>query len=178
MASNPEAPINGETLDLHRSGHRRSWRRNRRLWLGVILSIVCLALAVADIDFKEMVAALRTANLAWVALAAGLAVATGLAKGWRWHLLLYPSFPADPSPPEKAAGRISLPRLTNIWMAGAGVNLALPLPRVGDVLRVYLAGEAGKSLVLGTIAAEKLLDMVMLAVCFLGLLLQAAGQSN
>ncbi len=174
MASNPDAPTDSQALDQHRSGRRRSWWLNRRLWLGVILSIVCLALAVADIDFDAMVAALRSANLAWVALAAGLAVATGLAKGWRWRLLLYPSLPAASSPPGKGTDRISLPRLTNIWMAGAGVNLALPLPRVGDVLRVYLAGEAGKARVLGTIAAEKLLDLVMLALCFLGLLLFVA----
>lgn len=174
MASNPDAPTDSQALNQHRSGRRRSWWLNRRLWLGVILSIICLALAVADIDLDEMAATLRSANLAWVALAAGLAVVTGLAKGWRWRLLLYPSLPADPSPPGKATDRLSLPRLTNIWMAGAGVNLALPLPRIGDVLRVYLAGEAGKSLVLGTIAAEKLLDLVMLALCFLGLLLFVA----
>lgn len=67
---------------------------------------------------------------------------------------------------------IGLARLTNIWMAGAGLNLALPAPRSGDVARAYLAGEAGgisKSWVLGTVAAEKLLDVVMLAACLLAL---------
>jgi hypothetical protein len=150
---------------------------NRRLWLGMILSLGCLVLAMIDIDFAEMAKALRSANPAWIAAAAATVVLAGWAKAWRWHLLLYPA-PITPSAPKQPpAERISLPRLTNIWMAGAGVNLALPVPRGGDVLRVYLAGEAGsvsKPLVLGTIAAEKLLDMVMLALCFLGLLLFVA----
>jgi glycosyltransferase 2 family protein len=138
----------------------------------------CLALATIDIDFGEMAEALRSANPAWIATAAGTVLLTGWAKAWRWHLLLYPA-PSRPGvrPQQQPADRIGLPRLTNIWMAGAGVNLALPVPRGGDVLRVYLAGEAGgvsKSLVLGTIAAEKLLDMVLLAVCFVGLLLLMA----
>ncbi len=153
----------------------RSLLMNRRLWLGALLSVGCLVLAMVDIDFGEMAAALRSANMAWVAAALASVMITSLGKAWRWRLLLYPA----PAPPNDAqqAGRIGLPRLANIWMAGTGVNLALPVPRGGDVLRVYLAGEAGalsKSLALGTLAAEKLLDVVMVAICFLLLLLLMA----
>ncbi len=178
MASNPDPSPETATPGARRPWQRRSLWLNRRLWLGVILSLGCLALAMVDIDFGQMATALRSANLAWVALAAVLALLTGVAKGWRWHLLLYPAPPAAPAPAGQAADRISMPRLTNIWLAGAGVNLALPVPRAGDVLRVYLASEAGnasKSLVLGTLAAEKLVDMVLLAVCFVGLLLFVAA---
>lgn len=145
--------------------------QSRRLWLGAMLGVACLVLAMADIDYVELATTLRLANLAWVAIAAVTVLLTGCAKAWRWHLLLYPE--RQPLP----AGAVGVPRLTNIWLAGAGVNLALPLPRVGDILRIYLAGETGrlsKSLVLGTIAAEKLLDLVLLALCFLGLLLFVA----
>jgi hypothetical protein len=143
----------------------------------MFLSLGCLVLAMIDIDFGEMAAALRSANPAWMAAAAVTVLLTGWAKAWRWHLLLYLAPVASTAPKPLPDERIGLPRLTNIWMAGTGVNLALPVPRGGDVLRVYLAGEAGsvsKPLVLGTIAAEKLLDMVMLALCFLGLLLFVA----
>lgn len=179
MASNPDPSPETTAPGARRPRQRRSWWLNRRLWLGMILSLGCLALAMVDIDFGEMATALRSANLAWVALAAALALLTGVAKSWRWHLLLYPaSPPVAATPAGQAADRISMPRLTNIWLAGAGVNLALPVPRVGDVLRVYLASEAGKaskSLVLGTLAAEKLVDMVLLALCFVGLLLFVAA---
>lgn len=174
MASNPDPSSDTATP----GARRRPLWLDRRLWLGAILSLGCLALAMVGIDFGEMAEALRSANLAWVALAAALALLTGVVKGWRWRLLLYSAPPAAPTPAGQAADRISLPRLTNIWLAGAGVNLALPVPRVGDVLRVYLASQAGKaskSLVLGTLAAEKLVDMVLLAVCFVGLLLFVAA---
>lgn len=155
---------------------QRRWAilTNRRLWLGMIFSLGCLVLAMIDIDFGEMAAALRSANPVWIAAAAATVVITGLAKAWRWHLLLYLPPVVPTAAKQQPAERIGLPRLSNIWTAGTGVNLALPVPRAGDILRVYLAGETGrvsKPLVLGTIAAEKLLDMVMLALCFLGLLL-------
>lgn len=155
------------------------WRAlllNRRLWLGLFFSIGCLALAMADIDFGEMAAALRSANLAWLAAAALTVLLTNSAKSWRWRLLLYVS-PAPAAAGDGPTARIGLGRLTNIWTAGAGVNLASPVPRSGDLVRVYFASAAGgisKSLVLGTIAAEKLLDIVLLAVCFLGLVLFVA----
>jgi len=175
MASNPDIAPEAPAPAPRQPGRQRPWWLNRRLWLVLVLSLGSLALALFDIDFGEMAAALRSANLAWVALAGLTVMVTAAAKGWRWHLLLYPAPSASHRPP--AAQPIGRPRLINIWTAGTGVNLALPLPRAGDLLRVYLAGEAGqasKSLVLGTIAAEKLLDMVMLAICFLGLLLFVA----
>jgi hypothetical protein len=177
MVSNTDAPPEFETAGPDLPRLRRSLLLNRRLWLGVVLGLGCLVLAMADIDFGATAGALRSANLFWVGLAGMTALLTGALKGWRWHLLLYPVPVAQTPSAPPAARRISAPRLTNIWMAGAGVNLALPVPRGGDVLRVYLAGEAGaasKSLVIGTIAAEKLLDMVILALCFLGLLLFVA----
>lgn len=154
----------------------RSSLASRRLWLGLIISVASLVLALVDIDYGEMAAALRSANPAWLVVAALTVLLTNLAKSWRWRLLL-DAGTAYPAAGEAPPARISLGRLTNIWTAGAGVNLALPVPRAGDLLRVYLAGAAGvnsRSLVLGTIAAEKLLDMVLLAVCFVGLVLFVA----
>jgi hypothetical protein len=152
------------------------WRRlllNRQLWLGLFFSAGCLVLAMVGIDIGEMATALRSANPAWLAAAVLSVLLTNWAKSWRWWLLLY----TTPRSADRTATRIGLGRLTTIWTAGAGANLASPVPRSGDVLRVYFAGGAGgisKSLVLGTIAAEKLLDTVLLAVCFLGLLLFVA----
>lgn len=175
MASNLDGAPETQGSGPRQPERQPPWWLSRRLWLGLFLGLGAFVLALVDIDFGEMAAALRSANLSWVALAAVTVLISAVAKGWRWHLLLYPAPAAERQPP--AGARISRPRLINIWTAGTGVNLALPVPRAGDLLRVYLAGEAGqasKSLVLGTIAAEKLLDMVMLAVCFLGLLLFVA----
>ncbi len=66
---------------------QRGWSilANRRLWLGMILSVGCLVLAMVDIDFGEMAEALRSANPAWIAAAAATVVLTGWAKAWRWQ---------------------------------------------------------------------------------------------
>ncbi len=161
---------------LQSGAHWRPLLLNRRLWLGLVFSAGCLLLAMFDIDFGEMAAALRSANMAWLVAAAVTVLLTNLAKSWRWQILLY-SAPAPATAGDTPPARIGLGRLTNIWTAGAGVNLALPIPRAGDLLRVYFVSSAGgisKSLALGTIAAEKLLDLVLLTACFLGLLLIVA----
>jgi hypothetical protein len=134
--------------------------------------VACLALAVYNIDLGEVMAILGTASLPWLVAGVGVVVLSTVAKAVRWRVLFRLEGDSGSRPPQPAATVPGIPRLTNIWMAGAALNLALPTPRSGDLARAYLAGEAGsmsKSLVLGTVAAEKLLDMVMLALCFLAL---------
>lgn len=176
MAHEPDRPTELAPAASQALPRWRSLVTERRLWLGLFFSIACLTLALVDIDFGEMAAALRSANPAWLAAAAVTVLLTNWAKSWRWRLLLYAS-PASAAVDASPTVRLGLGRLTTIWTAGAGVNLASPVPRTGDLLRVYLTGVTGgvsKSLVLGTLAAEKLLDMVLLAVCFLGLVLLVA----
>ena len=151
---------------------RSRWRSlllSRRFWLGMLFGGICLAVALIDLDWGQMIQALRAANPGWIALAAGSVLLTSWAKVWRWRLLLYPPSSHQAAPRERPGSKLSLPRLATIWLAGTGTNLALPAPRAGDVLRIYLtsvAGKLSKSSVLGTVAAEKLLDMVLLALCF------------
>jgi hypothetical protein len=139
--------------------------------LGLLFALVCLGLSFYGIDLAEVAATLRNTSLGWLGLALTMVAAATLAKGLRWRILLYHDASAAQGDP--GIQPLSVWRLTNIWLAGASLNLALPIPRSGDLARAYLAGEAGqlsKARVLGTVAAEKLLDMVMLAVCFLLLL--------
>lgn len=151
----------------HRENSRRRLRLGMRgrMWLGVLFGLACLFLALYGIDLEQVVASLRTTNLAWVAIAVLLVFITVLFKAVRWRYLLRVD-----STQAQTSQELSIPRLTSIWLAGVTLNLALPAPRSGDLARAYLAGEAGqtsKSLVLGTVAAEKLLDLVMLALCLL-----------
>lgn len=140
-----------------------------RMWLGLAVAVVCLALSFVGIDLGEVGAILRQTKPAWLAAALLMVIAATLVRGLRWRILLLQDGSAS-----QASSRVpGVLRLTNIWLAGASLNLALPIPRSGDVARAYLAGEAGgisKALALGTVAAEKLLDVVMLAICFLLLL--------
>ena len=148
---------------------RPLWR-GRRMWLGLALSLGSLLLAMRGIDTGEITATLRTTHLGWLAAAMLVVLISAVAKAIRWRLLFKRGSSGAAPAPSPAIGTI---RLTRIWLAGASLNLALPAPRSGDLARAYLAGEAGKvskSFVMGTIAAEKLLDMVLLAVSFIVLL--------
>lgn len=160
--------------DLHpQQGPPRSVWRSRRLWVGVLFSVACLVLAMVDINYREVAATLRSASLAWMVAAVLTVLVTGVAKAVRWRYLLYPG-DRHSSGDER---RLGTARLSNIWMAGASVNLAVPVLRSGDLLRAYFAGDAGglsKSRVLGTVAAEKLLDLIMLAAFLVGLVLFVA----
>ncbi len=148
---------------------RPLWRSGR-MWLGIALSLGSLVLAMRGIDKGEIAATLRTTHLGWLLGAMLVVLVTAVAKTVRWRLLLTQRSHQALSPAPPAIGTR---QLTRIWLAGASLNLALPAPRSGDLARAYLVGEAGKvskSFVMGTIAAEKLLDMVLLAVCFIALL--------
>lgn len=147
----------------------RSWWRDRRLWLGLALSLGSLVLAMRGIDGGEVAATLRTTQVGWFVAAGATVLVSAVAKALRWRLLFTQDALTPMAPVSKPIG---LARLTRIWLAGTSLNLAIPAPRSGDLARAYLTGEAGrisKSLVMGTIAAEKLLDMVLLAVCFMAL---------
>lgn len=155
------------------------WSKGRvRTWLGVLFALLCLGLSLHGIDLAEVGAILRQTNRAWLGLALALAVVAAVVRGLRWRVLLYcGAGPVGRADGDQGTAQLARPlstwRLTSIWLVGASLNLALPIPRSGDVARAYLAGEAGqisKAQVLGTVAAEKLLDIVMLAVCFLLLL--------
>jgi hypothetical protein len=140
------------------------------MWLGLGLSLGSLLLAMRGINAGEVAETLRTTHFGWFAGAAIVVLISAVAKALRWRLM-FPSQPRHESATSPSA--IGIPRVTRIWLAGASLNLALPAPRSGDLARAYLAGEAAgvsKSFVMGTIAAEKLLDMVLLAVSFVALL--------
>lgn len=146
--------------------------RHGRLGFGVLLSLVCLVLALRGVDLGDVASVLRDTAPGWLVVVVLSVLLTALAKTARWRLLLSTDGSRPLSSQAARPSSPSLLRLTNIWMAGAALNLALPAPRSGDLARAYLVGEAtatSKSLVLGTIAAEKLLDVIMLALVFLAL---------
>jgi len=127
------------------------WRAAFGLGIGLLI----LVLTAKGADPKQVWAALETIRLPYVLLAWLTVVLTQLAKAVRWRRLLYPH--------QTQVGNWALAGLIVI---GQAVNFFIP-GRWGELVRAYLGGnETGiaKSFVLGTIAAEKLLEVVMLAV--------------
>jgi uncharacterized membrane protein YbhN (UPF0104 family) len=141
---------------------RRRWRLLIS-WL-VAIGLILWLLAQAWPEYQRGVgSSLRLDNPAWLVAALLSVVATLVLRVGRWRWLLSGG----------AAGR---PAWASLWRAtlwGQGLNMLLPL-RAGDLARAYGIGSgegAGAAYALGTIVAEKLLDLAGLGAAVLLLLL-------
>jgi len=149
-------PVN----DMHQA---RLIARSWQFWLGLVVSLVCLALALQGVNFKEVGAALERVDGWWMLLALLSVLSTFGAKAMRWELLF-----RDDCPTFREA--------FSIQSIGMLFNIFAPA-RLGDLARAYLMGEArstSKVYVLGTVVVEKILDLVFLLLVLLCVVSQMA----
>ena len=135
-----------------------------QLWIGVVFSLVFLWLALRGVDPKETASVLGRVNVLILGAAVASFVFSTAAKAIRWQLLL-------------AVRRApSFGRAFSVLSIGLMVNAFLPA-RLGEFARAYLMGEAeadSKVYVLGTIAVEKVADLLFLLLSLIVLLSQMA----
>jgi uncharacterized protein (TIRG00374 family) len=132
-----------------------------RMGIWIIISAVLLYLVIQDVDLNETWEILSGAKLEFVALAL-LTVALNIYfKAIRWQVLMWSS-----------KNRVGIKQITMSLMAGQTLNWFVP-GRVGDLSRAYHIGGLGpgRSFVLGTVAVEKVFDLLSYAVLFLCALL-------
>ena len=139
-----------------------------------LLAALLLYLALYGVDFGAMAAALRRADYRWLAPLVVVALTSHLIRAWRWKLLIA-SLPsaAGEEPPEK----VSLEAAFSSVMIGYMINYVAS--RFGEVARAgNLAARERLSFssVLGTVVAERLLDMATLALALSSLFVFLAGQ--
>lgn len=135
---------------------------NWQLWIGVAFSLGFLFLALRDVDLTETANALSRVNLPIFGAAAASYMLTVAAKAIRWRLL----FTGRKTP--------SFDRALSALSIGIMVNAFLPA-RLGEVTRAYLMGEAeseSKVYALGTVAVEKVTDLLFLLFALILLLSQ------
>ncbi len=135
-----------------------------QLWIGVVFSLGFLWLALRDVDLRETANALRRVNVLILSVAVASYVFSTAAKAIRWQLLLA----VRKAPP--------FGRAFSVMSVGMMMNSFLPA-RLGDFTRAYLMGEAeadSKVYVLGTIAVEKMADLLFLLFSLMVLLSQLA----
>jgi uncharacterized protein (TIRG00374 family) len=128
--------------------------KKARFWIGILISIVALAFAFRQVDFREVWAALAEVNY-WL-LAASLVPLTLflVMRAFRWRLLFYPQTGL---------------RIVNLFaVINIGYLLSNIFPaRLGDVARAYLIGDTEKvsrASAFSTVVAERVLD----ALCAVG----------
>jgi len=135
--------------------------RTKRRWLGAILGGVIAAVALGALiqilDWRAALQALRHVHFAWLSLALALLLGNNIAKAQRWRLL----FPDSQMAP-------ALTETLGALMAGQLLNFTLSF-RSGDLSRAYFLGRhrgSSTATAVGTIGAEKLLDLVVIGGLF------------
>ena len=128
--------------------------RNPRVWIGVLVSAICVVFLARSVDLAELGSALAGANPIWMLGILVVLVFTMYLKAYRWRLF----FPE----PE----RVSMHGLLSSLYIGYMVNTILPL-RAGEIVRAFLVGEServSKSTALATVLVEKVLDLGTVAL--------------
>jgi glycosyltransferase 2 family protein len=130
------------------------------LWVGVLISVLFIWLALRGLRLSEFQDALQGANYWWLIPAIGVYFVAVWMRAWRWHYLL--------GPIKKIPTRVIFP-ITAIGYMGNNIYPA----RAGEVLRaVVLKRKEGVSVSasLATIIVERIFDgVVMLGFVFISL---------
>ncbi len=133
---------------------------NRRNVLSLIAAALIVALAVwrAPINWADAWSRIRHANVLYYLAALAMYQATFIVRGWRWKLLLRNAGEDRPTA-----------SLIPIVVVSFFVNCVVPA-KMGDIYRAYLARirqRVPATRALGTIIAERLLDLVVLMALLL-----------
>ncbi|MEJ2011265.1 MAG: lysylphosphatidylglycerol synthase transmembrane domain-containing protein [Anaerolineales bacterium] len=134
--------------------------RRWQFWLGVIISVIFLWLALRGLQLEEVWDALQGARYGWLVPGVGVYFIAVWARAWRWHYLLRPL--------KRIPTRTMFPIVTIGYMG----NNIYPA-RAGELLRAYVLRRRQAvpiSASLATIIVERVFDgVVMLGFVFLNL---------
>jgi len=134
---------------------RPSYFKSTLTIIKILAGLAMLILSIQGIQWGNLVTGIRAANLAWLALAI-LSVLLGLfLKVWRWIIFV-----------KNYHIQSGITELYRAYFIGQAVNIILPL-RGGELVRIGYFASDPKTLpdIVSTIALEKYLDLVALAVC-------------
>lgn len=134
-------------------------RVHYKSWIGLILSVAFLYLAIHNVEWRDVFASWREARLDLLLFGVVLLVGSWFVSAVRWRILLLSV--------KRLRVRDTFAYITIGYLA----NTILPL-RLGDVARASLIGrkkEVGISRALGSIALERVMDLLMLVLLTLAL---------
>jgi len=123
-----------------------------RSGIGILISLVCVYLALRGVDLGQTADLLRTARLQWLGLAVVGVSADMLFRALRWQQLIAPIHP------------VPLRRLSGYMLVGYLANNVLPA-RLGELVRSHYLGDRegiSRSATLGTVVVERIVDTVVL----------------
>ena len=132
--------------------------RSRRVWIGLLVSLVFIALFLVRTDFQEIADAFAEANYTWALLSIPVYFVAAWFRALRWRILLKP------------LGAMSTARVFPVVIIGFMANNLIPA-RAGELVRAYILREREKvsmAATLGTIVVDRLFDGLVLLAFLLG----------
>lgn len=149
--------IPGDAEERAAEERARSARRARRMRLvGLLMSVVALALVVVSVDVASAVDIIVTADLRLLVLVLLVIAAQVIVRAWRWRILLPPH--ADGTP-------VTVRRAVAPMLVGYLGNAVLPA-RLGEPIRALLVSRRESLDALAAFGAtmlERLIDVTTLA---------------
>ncbi len=139
--------------------------RKWKFWIGIIISLICLALALVGIEWDQVGVALLEADWRYLILAGGAILGYLVSRSIRWRILL--------------GSEVSLAETFAVTNIGYLVSNVLPF-RLGDPARAVAIGLGGKvrtSAALSTVVVERVLDMLVV-VLLLALTVPFVGEAG
>lgn len=122
---------------------------------GALVCVLLLWLAFRDASLTALSARFEQINWLLVGVVAGFSILGTIFRGWRWHLLY------------KAEGQeVSILWASRVLFISQTFNILIPA-RLGEVTRLILMAPLRAGITAGTVAVEKLLDIVTLAAFLL-----------
>ena len=123
--------------------------RNPQFWIGILVSLACLAAILFFIDPAQVAIALRTAQYGYLVLAALALLVYLWLRALRWRFML-------------GNAKISTLRVFHLQNIGFMMTQLLPL-RIGDPARAVLVGSEDNLTIgqsISTMVVERVLDML------------------
>ena len=123
-----------------------------RSGIGILISVVCVYLALRGVDLGKTADLLGSARLQWLALGVVGVTADLFFRAIRWQRLIAPIKP------------VPLRRLSGYMLVGYLANNVLPA-RLGELVRSHYLGDRegiSRSATLGTVIVERVVDTIVL----------------
>ena len=125
-------------------------RSRRNIWIGIIVSLICLGAIFFFIEPAEILAAMQTADLGYLGLAVVGMLLFLIIRAVRWRFML--------------SNDVALSTTFHIQNIGYLLTNILPL-RIGDVARAVLIGNVPPITIsrgISTMVVERMLDMIII----------------
>jgi uncharacterized protein (TIRG00374 family) len=131
---------------------RNETGNKKQVWIGIMVSLVCLAAIFLFIEPAEIASALAVARFGYLALAAMGLIIFMIVRAIRWHFMLN--------------NQVSWSQVYHIQNIGYMLTQLLPL-RLGDVARAVLIGSVPPVTIaqgISTMVVERILDLLFFIV--------------